>query len=124
MWYIPDGIANIISMHELEETYRITYDSWAGYYVVHTPKGEVRFYKDEQGLPYLDLEESSEAAVLLLQRGEDLCTDTTRIEAEAEAAVALVQMVRGNYEGYTKGKVSKGSAQGAGDDGEPKREGL
>jgi hypothetical protein len=40
-WYLPDGIANIISMHELEETYRITYDSWAGYYVVHTPKGEV-----------------------------------------------------------------------------------
>ena len=105
MWYLPEGIANIISMHELEETYRITYDSWAGYYVVHTPKGEVRFYKDEQGLPYLDLEESSEAAVLLLQLGEDLCTNTTRIEAEAEAAVALVQTVRGNYEGYTKGKV-------------------
>ena len=62
--------------------------------------------------------------MLLLQRGEDLCTDTTRIEAEAEAAVALVQTVRGNYEGYTKGKVSEGSAQGAGDDGEPKREGL
>jgi len=75
--------------------------------VVHTPKGEVRFYKDEQGLPYLDLEESSEAAVLLLQRGEDLYTDTTRIEAEAKAAVALVQTVRGNYEGYTKGEVLK-----------------
>ena len=71
------------------------------------PKGEVRFYKDEQGLPYLDLEESSEAAVLLLQRGEDLYTDTTRIEAEAEAAVALVQTVRGNYEGYTKKEVLK-----------------
>ena len=78
-------------MHELEENYRITYDSWAGYYVVHTPKGEVRFYKDEQGLPYLDLEESSEAAMVLLQRGEDLYKDTTRIEAEA--AVALVQTV-------------------------------
>ena len=49
MWYLPDGIANIISMHELESLYRITYDSWKGYYVVHTPKGEVRFYKDEQG---------------------------------------------------------------------------
>ncbi len=45
--------------------------------------------------------------LLLLHRGEDLYTDTTRIEAEAEAAVALVQMVRGNYEGYTKGKVLK-----------------
>jgi hypothetical protein len=45
--------------------------------------------------------------VLLLQLGEDLCTNTTRIEAEAEAAVVLVQTVRGNYEGYTKGKVLK-----------------
>ncbi len=72
--------------------------------MVHTPKGEVRFYKDEQGSPYLDLEESSEGSVLLLQRGEDLCTDTTSTEAEAETTVALVQTVRGNYEGYTIGK--------------------
>ena len=48
VWYLPDGIANIISMHELEGMYRITYNSWQGYYVVHTPKGGVRFYKDEQ----------------------------------------------------------------------------
>lgn len=53
--------------HELEGMYCITYDSWEGYYIVHTPKGEVRFHKDKQGLPYLDLEESSEAAVMLLQ---------------------------------------------------------
>ena len=91
-WYLPDGIANIISMHELESLYRITYDSWAGYYVIHTPEGEVRFYKDEQGLPYLDLNESSETGtMLLLQQQEDLRARTDR--------VALVQTVRGNYEG-------------------------
>ena len=55
-------------MHELESLYRITYNSWAGYYVVHTPKGEVCFYKDEQGLPYLDLEESSKGGTLLLMQ--------------------------------------------------------
>ena len=33
--------------------------------------------------------------------------DATRIETEAEAAVVLVQTVRGNYEGYTKGEVLK-----------------
>jgi hypothetical protein len=27
VWYLPDGIANIFSMHELEKMYRITYDS-------------------------------------------------------------------------------------------------
>ncbi len=31
VWYLPDGIANIILMHELELLYRMTYDSWAGY---------------------------------------------------------------------------------------------
>ena len=107
MWYLPDGIAKIISMHELEGMYRIIYDSWQGYYVVHTPKGEVRFYKDKQGLPYLDLEESSKAAVMLLQQGQDPRTDTTGKEPEHEEAVALVQTVRGNYEGYTKRKVLK-----------------
>ena len=77
-------------MNELESIYRITYDSWAGDYVVHTPKGEVRFYKDEQGLPYLDLNEcDAVGAMLLLQR------------KEAETGVSLVQTVRGNYEGYT-----------------------
>ena len=58
-------------MHKLEGMYRITYDSWQGYYVVHTLKGEVWFHKDKQGLPYLNLEESSEAAVMLLQREQD-----------------------------------------------------
>jgi hypothetical protein len=36
-WYILEGIANIFSMHELEKKHRITYDSWQGYYEVHTP---------------------------------------------------------------------------------------
>jgi hypothetical protein len=31
--YIPDGIANIISMYELEKLYQITYDSWEVYYM-------------------------------------------------------------------------------------------
>jgi len=31
VWYIPNVIANIFSMHELEKHYRITYDSWEGY---------------------------------------------------------------------------------------------
>ena len=66
MWYLLDGIANIFSMHELEKLYHIRYDSWVGYYVVHTPNGEVRFHKDEQGLHYLDLDESSQAGMSML----------------------------------------------------------
>ena len=38
VWYVPEGIANIFSMHELKRLYRITYDSWDGYYGIHTPR--------------------------------------------------------------------------------------
>ncbi len=49
---------------------RITYDSWQGYYIVHTSRGEVRFYKDEHGLPYINLEGlSQEATTMLMQIG-------------------------------------------------------
>jgi hypothetical protein len=51
VWYLPGGIANIFLMHQLEKLYRITYDSWEGHYIVHTSRGAVKFYKDEQGLP-------------------------------------------------------------------------
>jgi hypothetical protein len=30
VWYLPKGIPNIFSMHELEKMYCITYDSWDG----------------------------------------------------------------------------------------------
>ncbi len=99
VWWVPNGLANLFSMHELEKLYRITYDSWEGYYIVHTPRGEVRFYKDKQGLPFIDLEESNQgAAMMLLQRGIELCEDDKR----KEEATMLVQTVRGNNEGYTK----------------------
>ncbi len=67
---IPNGIANIFLMHELEKHYRITYASWEGYYQVHTPRGTGKFHKDEQGLPYIDLDRSAqEAALMLVQLG-------------------------------------------------------
>jgi hypothetical protein len=101
VWYIPDGIANIFSMHELEKKYRITYDSWKGHYVVHTPKGEVNFHKDEQGLPYIKLDGPTgrEAAVMLLQSMQQEHHVCTGVE------VLHVQTVRSNYEGHTKRDV-------------------
>jgi hypothetical protein len=90
-------------MHELEKMYRITYDSWEGFYVVHTPRGEVHFHKDEQGLPYIDLTESGhEAARMLLQIAKDTKTDDDRA---IKVGANFVQTVRGNYEGYTKQEI-------------------
>jgi hypothetical protein len=95
-------------MHKLELLNRITYDSWKGYYVVHTPKGEVRFYKDEQGLPYLDLEGSNKAGTLLiLQHKGGTHDENEEVTRDEDEGVSLVQTVRGNYEGYTKREVLK-----------------
>jgi hypothetical protein len=70
VWYIFNGIANIFSMHELEKHYRITYNSWEGFYEVHTPRGTVKFHKDEQVLPFINLDRSAqEAATILMQLG-------------------------------------------------------
>ncbi len=106
VWYLPDGIANIFSTHELEKLYRITYNSWQGYYVVHTPKGEVRFHKDKQGLPYIDLKESSqEAAMMLLQHGVE--TYEAGENKVLEGGTSFVQSMHGNYKGHTKQEILK-----------------
>ena len=90
-------------MHELEKLYRITYGSWEGFYVVHTPQGEVHFHKDEQGLPYIDLTKSHhEATRMLMQLGEMAVSDDDKT---VQVGSSFVQTVRGNYEGYTKREV-------------------
>ncbi len=98
VWYIPDGITNIFLMHKLKKKYCITYDSWEGHYIVHTPKGEVNFHKDKQGLPYIELDGPTgcKAAMMLLQSMQQehhVCT---------EVEVLHVQTVHGNYERHTK----------------------
>ena len=68
--------------------------------MVHTPKGEVWLHKDEQGLPYINLEESgSEAAMMLLQREKEEREETVNRK------MSFIQTVGGNYEGYTKQEV-------------------
>ena len=55
--------------------------------MVHTDKGRVCFHKDEQDLPYIDLD----ASVYY-------------------AATMLVQTVRGNYKGFTKKDIKSAKA--------------
>jgi hypothetical protein len=103
MWYLPDGITNIFSMHELEKLYRITYDSWEGFYVVHTPRGEAHFHKDEQGLPYINLAKSCHESMRMLMQMAEV-TDSND-EETVEVRSSFMQTVHGNYEGYTKQEV-------------------
>jgi hypothetical protein len=106
VWYIPNGIANIFSMHELEKHYRITYNSWEGFYQVHTPRGRVKFHKDEQGLPYIDLNGSAqEAATMLVQLGIGQHAAMTQTLTKDEHMM-LVETIRGNTRGSQRTRSS------------------
>jgi hypothetical protein len=101
-WYIPEKTGNIFLMHELEKKHRIMYDSREGYYLMHTASGPVKFHKDEQGSPYIDLDGlGCKAAVLLLKTAMEISRD------EVEHEFVNVQTVHKNYEGHTKCKVLK-----------------
>ena len=50
-WYMLVSIANILSQYHIEQKYRVTYDSWDGFYIVYHAKGLVKLCKDQQGLP-------------------------------------------------------------------------
>ena len=107
VWYIPNGIANIFLMHEHKKHYRIMYKSWQGHYKVHTPRGTVtvKFHKDKQGLPYIDLDGSAlEAAMMLMQLG--MGQDVTIMQTETRGEhTMLVETVQGNYEGFRKNEI-------------------
>jgi hypothetical protein len=63
------------------------------------PSGNVKFYKDEQGLPYINLDGlEGEAAVMLLKMA---------VAFESKNNYINVQTVQENYDGYTKCEVLK-----------------
>ena len=102
LWYIPNGLANIFLMHELEKHYRITYDSWEGFYEVHTSRGTVKFHKDEQGLPFINLDGSAqEPATMLMQLGMSQHTMMVQTANNKDHT----KTVHRNVEGFTKNEV-------------------
>jgi hypothetical protein len=67
----------------------------------------MNFYKDEQGLPYIDLDgPGEEATIMLLQRVQSKWSKAAG-ELIKTIETALVQTVRGNYEGYLKKDILK-----------------
>jgi hypothetical protein len=61
VWYNPKGIANILSLSQVEKKHRVTYDSAASKaFVVHKSDGsECRFEQAKSGLFYMDTEQTS-----------------------------------------------------------------
>ena len=60
-WYNPKGIANLLSLSQVEKKHRVTYDSAASKaFVVHKSDGSERqFEQAKSGLFYMDAEQNS-----------------------------------------------------------------
>ncbi len=80
-------------MHKLEKMYCITYNSWDVYYAIHTPGGEILFYKDEQGLHYINLLEGSDQDMVMMLVQEHAGMQ----EVDEGEGMSLVQTVHGKY---------------------------
>lgn len=57
VWVDPDGLANVLSLEKVKNTYRVTYDSWGGNkFVVNKPDGNnIIFIQSKHGLYYHDI---------------------------------------------------------------------
>jgi hypothetical protein len=57
VWFNPKGIANILSLSDVEKHHRVTYDSSAEKnFIVHKKNGsQRRFQQSDKGLFYLDV---------------------------------------------------------------------
>ncbi len=76
--------------------------------MVHTPRGNVRFYKDGQGLLYIDLDGSAhEAATMLMQLGMEQHVTFNHSAAGKTKHTMLGETMQANYKGYTKKDVVK-----------------
>ena len=83
-WYQPNGLANIISFHQLEKHFPITYAWKSKTFVVHTKgfnneDGMIIFNRSPEGFPYLDLEDKH--------------------------AFIMINTIRRKLEGYTKQEI-------------------
>jgi hypothetical protein len=65
--------------------------------MVHMPRGDVRFYKDKQGLPYIDLDGlAHKAAMMLMQLGMGQHVTFNQSAASKTEHTMLVETVQTN----------------------------
>ena len=94
VYFDSRGIANVLSLYQLGQKFKVTYDSTnrGGVFKVFTKAGVVKFTLTVKGLDAINLRENPEAAYLLVN-DSDL------------AFHSPVQTVRRNYEGFTRKQV-------------------
>ena len=97
VWYYGDGIANILSLSNVQRKYRVTYDSTgSNQFVVHKPDGTTRIFRQSKtGLFYHSVKErgGSKATVLVKTVADAREGYTDREFQRAEAARRLQNVI-------------------------------
>jgi len=96
VYFDSRGIANVLSLYQLGQKFKVTYDSTdrGGVFKVFTRAGVIKFTPTEKGLHAINLCENPDAAYLLVN--------------DADLAFhSPVQTVCRNYEGFTKKQVQR-----------------
>ncbi len=84
LWLVHNGIANLLSLPQLEaDGFTVSYHT-RGNWIVTAPHGDkITFHREEDGM----------------------CHGFLYIDMQSKAAVAMIQTVRQHYEGFTKREV-------------------
>lgn len=95
VWYHPDAIANILSLRNVQDKFRVTYDSETGNrFVVHRPDGTQRVFEPTRnGLYASGMEESEDGVAMVSTVAENVKSFTRREVKRAEAARRLMAII-------------------------------
>ena len=95
VYFDARGIANFLSLYQLGQKFKVTYDGTdcGGVFKVFTSEGVVEFTPTSKGLHAINLRDNPEAAFLLVN------------DADFTFGDSPVKTVRNNYERFTKKQV-------------------
>jgi hypothetical protein len=96
VFFDPRGIANVLSLYQLRQKFKVTYNSTdrGGVFKVFTQAGLVEFKPTEKGLHAINLRENPDAAYVL-------------VNDAGLASPSPINTVRNNFEGFTKKQVQR-----------------
>ena len=97
VYFDARGIANVLSLYQLGQKFKVTYDSTdcGGVFMVYTPAGVVKFKPTPKGLHVLNLKNNPEAAFLLVN------------DADLAYGKSPVPTIHQNYKGFTKRQIQQ-----------------
>jgi len=75
VWFDENSMTNIFSLANMEDRYRVTYDSAVeSAFVVHTEKGPIKFHRGPEGLYYLKMTPKAKQFLETITENKSFCT--------------------------------------------------